>query len=1202
MFEKLDLDPILRDLARFSTRSVLESVGALQLIPVNAEHLLRLNLLAEIASNQLSASDADVPLSDLNGMCNDGAIGTGVVPAMEDPPGGMFTEAFVYRGGTYVMLRSLAEEATYVAQVLARALFLHPEEFGHPEYLAWAQRLLEAVLKISREMTLKAQLRRGAEPSSDPDRRVLVPNGDLLAELRKAVVFGQDDLASLFIETEDFEDIVSGIGDGQPKEVDLYAERLAQRPIVLLGEQYIVAQPSNLLVAWRHAVLQRAALHGLETRLAGRLRDVVWSDVQTSLDFLGWDLRQVADSHPGAPPNFLEAVAPVDRDKAVYISLVTDDLEGYAQPFGEWDVEQYVSFIEQRLSEVERGLLTVENGPNDVVHLVLFQSFGRVHQPSLEYIPPGEGSPRLLLSATDLRTMAEIEGGHELALWKYAHAHQRARMSMHIIGMSALDEFHLYRSSEYSYHLSDTQNPDAVVLPPEGDGLLRREVYRERDWHGVPSYQPRRVLEVTRLYGDPRIPLYVPLRQSGEAISIVVETDSLPVWIVADPIQSSISKLLHQTLALLCEAFAYWIWQSSVAIAPVLAGLSDIFDKLVLRIELIEPTQWEAERRGTSGEGNSQDYQLSVDAETGQIAWRLAAGVMEAMSTADNAGERMLLLETLKALFSMAEQHGVDADDLVGSSADGVVEHVAPLGPKKIMVMLEPSREPRLDNRYLPRRRRLQKHDTSQALDRIGDFLRATQPAREVAERAEIVEVLNSVVGFLFQEIRRLAITLERNTPLLVAISQHEAIVQNVAERRLTIPTRMACYPDFDLTRQLLDEIPEASRWALSSRFVVEYLASNTTDGIRPMTMALYDSLLALSSQLISWANLSDLVNYKIGDVRLIIHPTGRLEGRGDTLLSAHAAFKEEVAGEHFKGAVASFGSHWDTNSTKEPDSFATQLEEATRAEFGRSALEVSFLYAELMNIGDLQRTSVKSLPMAELVRELAERLEWGDQDVLGVLRQLVLTPRTNFLAPDAPFAKHDVWPWRFNRELSYLRRPVVIAPSGEAWWGNVHIAEAMVNLQGLCIEGRLDARSDEMKAFKAKANRLIGMEFNNRVADAAQSAGLTAKKRLKKLAGVPIGSPGASLGDIDVLAADAAGRRLLVVECKDLAMARTPYEYGHELNSLFVSRGNRPSIVDQQRAIANWVEANTNLALQELGIETGGHWRTMPRASKMLN
>ena len=63
------------------------------------------------------------------------------------------------------------------------------------------------------------------------------------------------------------------------------------------------------------------------------------------------------------------------------------------------------------------------------------------------------------------------------------------------------------------------------------------------------------------------------------------------------------------------------------------------------------------------------------------------------------------------------------------------------------------------------------------------------------------------------------------------------------------------------------------------------------------------------------------------------------------------------------------------------------------------------------------------------------------------------------------------------------------------------------------------------------------------------------------------------------------------VIECKDLALARTPREMAQELDNLFRgSRTKRPTIEKHQRR-ADWVRAHSRELAQWLGIERSSNW-----------
>lgn len=55
------------------------------------------------------------------------------------------------------------------------------------------------------------------------------------------------------------------------------------------------------------------------------------------------------------------------------------------------------------------------------------------------------------------------------------------------------------------------------------------------------------------------------------------------------------------------------------------------------------------------------------------------------------------------------------------------------------------------------------------------------------------------------------------------------------------------------------------------------------------------------------------------------------------------------------------------------------------------------------------------------------------------ILDYICLDKRASFLIPPEGFRKEDTYPWRFNRELSFTRRPL-IKRDNEYIWGNRNI------------------------------------------------------------------------------------------------------------------------------------------------------------------
>jgi len=229
-----------------------------------------------------------------------------------------------------------------------------------------------------------------------------------------------------------------------------------------------------------------------------------------------------------------------------------------------------------------------------------------------------------------------------------------------------------------------------------------------------------------------------------------------------------------------------------------------------------------------------------------------------------------------------------------------------------------------------------------------------------------------------------------------------------------------------------------------------------------------------------------------------------------------------------------------------------------------------------------------------ELVSRISDGLGWRDSRVLEAIELFSLGPRSNFLEPPPGMSPGDVYPWRFNRALSYLRRPLILrrGQSGpEILWGDRHLETARENLLSLCLTGRLKARSGAMRAFIGKRRNKQGKDFNDSVADTLRdSLKLPTKRRVRKIGKLRFDN----LGDIDVLAADASRKHIIVLECKDLSVARTPHELLDEVTHLLYGDRKHRSVVAKHEDRIRWVREHMSEVLKFFEIPARTGWRVV--------
>jgi hypothetical protein len=87
--------------------------------------------------------------------------------------------------------------------------------------------------------------------------------------------------------------------------------------------------------------------------------------------------------------------------------------------------------------------------------------------------------------------------------------------------------------------------------------------------------------------------------------------------------------------------------------------------------------------------------------------------------------------------------------------------------------------------------------------------------------------------------------------------------------------------------------------------------------------------------------------------------------------------------------------------------------------------------------------------------------------------------------------------------------------------------------------------------------------------------------RAVKRLGTIKVGS----IGDIDILVANVKTHTVFVIECKDIAFAKTPYEMGQQIGQLYDPDLTQKSAVSQALKKAEWIKANLGGALAKLEV-----------------
>jgi hypothetical protein len=288
--------------------------------------------------------------------------------------------------------------------------------------------------------------------------------------------------------------------------------------------------------------------------------------------------------------------------------------------------------------------------------------------------------------------------------------------------------------------------------------------------------------------------------------------------------------------------------------------------------------------------------------------------------------------------------------------------------------------------------------------------------------------------------------------------------------------------------------------------------------------------------------------------------------------------------------AADRFRRHWQQPAPANDD-WRQEVETATQAEFCFPLSKLVELLSFAIETG-LRNPPIVRMRYEDAVAAFATQDGWDRQQVEAALEMFLYRPRNNFLKPGNGYRAEDVYPWRYGRRLSYLRRPFLVEELDGIWliWGHRHMKEAHLYLLQTCFGGRMQATSDAMKALVSRYANREGEAFNDEVADRlAEKPTLVVHRRLKKI-GVGKGSIQPP-GDIDVLVIDEEQGRIYVLECKNLAFARTPFELAAELRALTETTPQHRSMIEKHQRRVDWLRENLDAVLAWAKLDLTKQW-----------
>ncbi|MFC9946712.1 hypothetical protein [Streptomyces pratensis] len=1156
--------------------SLVASAAALQLLPENIPRLVRLQRLAAIGACLPSRPGAPrLSPSKVRALLKDPLVSAPHVRAQEDLYDDLYTAEVSFHGGPRLVAQGLTSRCAHTLGLMLRSILSPVGRATLPtQFVEDTQLWTHTVLRLSDTTLRRAGLRRGIAPPLPHGEEVFVPGESTLASLLAAVRYDFADLAGLLPSC--YAELLAAWGI-RPGEHTFTAgpgpdDGLVLKPLLLVENGLIVANPAELVTALRHGLIVHAGLHGCRSELAQLMREHTLDDASRLLMLCG--------AEPAGPAQDTGDVLVARRaftfaqDKILDLAVVMDDLSDYddADPSGYWPNRDLGLRVQNVIDPVAPSL------PEDARTLRIIVNEGVGRSSFFGLMKHRRSGPVLVTSLSDLQVMSELDGTDPLFLWRFAQAETELHEATRVQSWSTLDNYGLYRSCNNSYYVSDDAKPTMLSIEQDYSQALRIEVQQRYDRHEARSARRPVFVPVVSVYGTSTAPIYRPHPDVPED-GRLVEASGVHVWL--GPGDQDVPDALEDFHSLVVEAAAFWVWQISLANPDLLQGAAPA-GSLYMCLSFDDTPSWQTALTGVPGTNGERPWIEVRRTEPGLVDLCLYAQGRATLLAGANGADRVLLRALLEGVTQVA---GTQEEDL-----DALVDQLAPHGDKQ-MLHVKLNQHVPLRPGPLPRARLVQPAASAAVLDELGQYLSGSgMPVGDIPAEQR-TQVLQKVVAHYFALIEAAVAGLAGDGLVESLVARHEALVYEEATNDHILPARIACFGE---ASQPAEELAQTNKrqveTAQASRFLIEYVTAQPPTGHNSLTLDTYDHLLALAAELISRATLSEAIHHDFSEAQLALLASGRLGvSRGDRYEAGTNALATARA-----EALLQAAPNWLAHTQLQPEGPTVQVEEAMLAEFGFTLTDLAEGIGELIALGD-ERCTTEPYALAEsiITDHLYTTLHWPQDKTQSFLDRLTLQPRAEFLS-----VKSDAWPWRYNREWSYVRRPLIridVPDNPRLVWGARNTWASGPYWIDLVYSGRLRGTSQPMKRLLGVIRQDENKAFEARVADTLKAGGCSITDRgVSKIAGRKLlSAEGHDLGDIDAIGISTARRVIIVTEAKDFELSRNPTELANEADDLL--RGVKSALFKLGRR-AEWVRQNLAATLGHFtgGSDTTG-WTVTP-------
>jgi hypothetical protein len=489
-----------------------------------------------------------------------------------------------------------------------------------------------------------------------------------------------------------------------------------------------------------------------------------------------------------------------------------------------------------------------------------------------------------------------------------------------------------------------------------------------------------------------------------------------------------------------------------------------------------------------------------------------------------------------------------------------------------------------LDDRWLLPTLYISNAEVNLLLDKLVSIVNSPDPIPEkfgsVEEKKKFSnQVVLSLIQYLIGKLKEF----DYEATLSRLIDVNERLIRNREFSKIQTAAQIHCFGnDEKKLKEILKKERSLVNTSLSTRCLIEFLALNPATGYRKPSYDQLDELLTIMNEILNYGMQSDVLHFGMADPEMGLLPSGRIGISKEFYDQKLQPFHRDNTVANIEAQVEAFSTQFETytpaeNDTK-TDAFLDKVDEAFLSDWGVDYTNLNGICMQAAAIAEREKDSVVSMLEDELMAELNKIMPDAINQVENALAKLRLEHDASIISSQTGYTNKEYFPWHYNREFSYARRPFVVVDSEAGrryYWGMRHCIAASRYLYKILNSGQLTHGGQKINSLLGEINRENGKYFRNVVAN-----WLTNNTALRVWSYEVTIKPGGhfnadkNYGDCDIIAYDESSNQLFNIECKRTEAARNIQQMKKEMDAYLGRVGQKKKIAKHVER-DKWLQAN---------------------------